>query len=82
MGLPCGVGPVEASSGALRRWSLFFRLVSDAVFLDFWWILDGFGRPKWRPKLIFGSFFFDIFWDCVLASILGGFLEAPNLKNQ
>ena len=64
----------------------FFRLIferaSGAFFFDFGCILGGFGRPKRRPKSIFGRFFFDAFFECVLASILGRFLEAPNLKNQ
>ena len=82
MGLVFGVGCVEASSGALRCWSLFFRLVSDAVFLDFWWILDGFGRPKWCRKSIFGRFFSTLLSKTISASILDGFSEAPNVKNS
>ena len=82
MGLPFGVGCVSASSGALGCWSLFFRLVSDAVFLDFWWILDGFGRPKWCRKSISGRFFSTLLSKTISASILDGFSEAPNVKNS
>ena len=82
MGLVFGVGCVEASSGALRCWSLFFRLVSDAVFLDFRWILGGLGRPTWSGKLIFGRFFSMLLSGTILASILDGFSEAPNVKNS
>ena len=53
-----------------------------AICRDFGEISGGFGRPKRRPKSIFGRFFFDVFFECVLASILGGFLEARNLKNS
>ena len=71
----------------VRCIAFFFRVfVFEKDFFSivfyFLWILGGFGEPKWRPKSIFGSFFFDFFWDCVLASILGGFLEARNLKNH
>ena len=52
------------------------------VFFDFWLILGGFGRPKRKPKSIFGTFFFGVFFECVLASIFGRFLEARNLKNS
>ena len=45
----------------------------------FW---EGFGRPKWRPKSIFGRSFFDAFFECVLVSILDRFWEARNLKNS
>ena len=34
-----------------------------------------FWRPKWRSKSILERFFFDVFFECVLASILGGFLK-------
>ena len=45
----------------------------------FW---EGFGRPKRKPKSIFGTFFFDAFFECVLASILERILEARTLKNR
>ena len=45
-------------------------------------ILGGFGRPKRRPKSTSGTFFFTAFFECVLVSLLGRFLEARNLKNS
>ena len=62
----------------------FFELVFEGAFFRlflklgrFW---EVFGRPKRRPKSIFGIFFFDVFFECVSASILGGFLKAQDLK--
>ena len=52
------------------------------MFFDVGSILGGFGRPKWRPKSIFGRFFFDAFSERVLASILGCFLKARKLENS
>ena len=64
----------------------FFRLIferaSGAFFFDFWCILGGFGRQQRKPKSISGSFFSDAFFERVLASILGGFLEPRNVTNQ
>ena len=60
----------------------FFRRFFFSIFFDVGSILGGFGRPKRSPKSIFGRPFFDVFFECVLASILGGFLEAPNLENM
>ena len=83
--------PKGLSSGGSRAWSVisgacFFRLIferaSGAFFFDFLCILEGFGKPKRRPKSIFQPFFFDAFFECVFASILGGFLEPRNLTNQ
>ena len=67
--------------------ALFFELFSErvfffSIFFDVGSILGRFGRPKRRPKSIFGTFFFDVFFECVSASILGRFLEAPNLENM
>ena len=66
--------------------SLFFDNVFSKAFFSIFWnfgaILEGFGRPKWRPKSIFGTFFFDAFFERVLASIFGRFWEAPNLENM
>ena len=59
----------------------FFRRQCLANFFDVGSIFGGFGKPKWRPKSIFGRFFFNAFFECALASILGRFLEAPNLEN-
>ena len=49
---------------------------------DFRWILGGFGEAKASQKLIFGRVFGDAFFEHVLASILGRFFEARNLKNR
>ena len=59
----------------------FFRRRFFSFFFDLGSILGGFGRPKRRPKSSFGRFFFDAFFECVLASIFGRFLEAPNPEN-
>ena len=53
-----------------------------SIFSIFGSILEGFGRPKWRPKSIFGRFFCDAFFECVLASIFLRFFRFflyPNL---
>ena len=60
----------------------FFQLRFFAIFFDVGSILGGFGRPKRKPKSIFGTFFFDAFFECVLASILERILEARTLKNR
>ena len=61
----------------------FFRRLFLKAFLEgFLVILGGFGRPKRRPKSTSGTFFFDAFFECVLVSLLGRFLEARNLKNS
>ena len=61
---------------------LFFLRRNFSIFFEFRTILRSFGRPKWRPKSIFGHFFFDAFFECVSASILYRFWEARNLKNS
>ena len=60
----------------------FFRRLFFSFFFDLGSILEGFGRPKHKPKLSFGSFFFDILFEHVSVLILGGLLEPRNLKNQ
>ena len=70
--------------GDLVSGSYFFLLFSEGFFLIFFdvgSIFGGFGKPKRKPKSIFGTFFFDAFFECILASILGCCLEARNLKN-
>ena len=46
---------------ALGCWSLFFRLVSDAVFLDFLVDFGRFWEAKMVPKINFWEVFFDAF---------------------
>ena len=70
-------GKLQACFFGAFFWTQFF-----SIFFDVGSILGGFGRPKRSPKSIFGRPFFDVFFECVLASILGGFLEAPNLENM
>ena len=67
----CLAGSTALGRGqrALGGWSLFLRSVSEAVFLDFWWILDGFGRPKWCRKSISGRFFSTLLSKTILALI-------------
>ena len=71
-----------------RPWTMesdfhsFFRRRFFSHVFDVGSMLGGFGRPKWRPKSISGTFFWDAFFECVLGSILGGFLEAPKLENN
>ena len=60
----------------------FFRRRFLPIFFDVGSILGGFGRPIWRPKSIFGRFFFDVFSERVLASIFGCFLKARKLENS
>ena len=38
--------------------------------------------PVIYVNAMFGKFFCGVFFDCVLASVFGLFLEAPHLKNQ
>ena len=85
-GVTKGLVSVEARPWSVVSGACFFRLIferaSGAFFFDVGSILGGFGTPKRKPKSIFGTFFFDAFFECVLASILGGFLEARNLENM
>ena len=66
MGLPCGVECVESAPGPLRRWSLFFNSLSEAIFFDFGWIWGGFGEAKWSKKSNFESFLGEFFSNAVL----------------
>ena len=66
-----------ASRNRLRSASLF-----GAISEDFGAILGGFGRPKWTPNLVFMRFFGDVFFECVVVSILIGFSEARGSKNH
>ena len=83
--------PKGLTSGGFRPWSVicgasdfhsFFGRRFFSFFFDLGSILGGFGRPKRRPKSIFGMCFFDVFFACVSASVLGRFWEARNLKNS
>ena len=65
--------------------AFFLRFFSNAIFLIFFdigSILGGFGRPKWRPKSIFGKFFAMLFssafWNRFFCDFLVIFLY-PNL---
>ena len=74
-----------AVMGFDSRKLFFFAFFSKAFFsmcFDVGSILGGFGRPKRRPKSSFGRFFFDVFFECVSASIFCGIWEARTLKNQ
>ena len=53
----------------------FFGRRFFSFFFDLGSILGGFGRPKRRQKSSFGRFFFDVFFECVSASILDRFFE-------
>ena len=66
-----------ASQNELRFTSLLGR-----IFVVLGSILGGFGEAKWKPKSIFWRVFFDVFFECVLASTWDGFWEDRNLKNQ
>ena len=78
-------------SVALRRGPRRFHSVAKqasfcvalrAVFIRFWRGFVGFWRPKSRSKSILERFFFEVFCERLLASILVGFLEARTLKNH
>ena len=60
----------------------FFRKRFFPFFFDVGSIWGGFGKPKRRPKSIFGTFFFDAFFERVLTSMLGCFLKARKLENS
>ena len=77
-----GVESVGRARRPLRRMSLFWDSILEATFFDLGTILKSFWKPKWRPKSIFGMFFGDVFFECVLASILGRFFEGRILKNH
>ena len=64
------------------RNELRFTSLLGGIFVVLGSILGGLGEAKWKPKSIFWKSAFDVFLECVLASIWGGFLEARNLKNQ
>ena len=66
-----------ASQNKLRSTSL-----CRAFFGDFGRVWGGFRKPKGKPKSIFSKSFFDVFFECVLASISGRFWDALNLKNH
>ena len=72
-------GPSDSHSVA-KRASFYIAFGRD--FCGFRIDFGRFGEAKWKAKSIFWRFFFDVFFECVLASIWGGFLEARNLKNQ
>ena len=67
-----GLRRVPDSFHSVAKQALFYV----ALGADF----EGFGKPKWSSKLDFGRMVFDLVFDCVLASISGGCLEARNLK--
>ena len=84
--VPKGLPSVE-----FRPWSVscgasffraFFRRLFFPIFGDVGSIWAGFGKPKRKPKSIFGRFFFDVFFECVSASNFDGFWKARNLKNS
>ena len=77
---------VGSSGGSLKRiffvisgvWGLsciasFFRTRFFSIFFDVGSISGGFWEVKTEPKSCFFGFFFDVFFECVLASILGRF---------
>ena len=68
-GLPC----CKLRCGARLFFSSFFLDAIFLIFFDVGAIWGGFGRSKRRPKSIFGRFFFDVFFECVSASIFNGF---------
>ena len=59
-----------------------FRIAFWSDFETFSKDLGSFWEAKMGAQIDFGSFFCDAFFDCVLASILRGFLEARNLNNH
>ena len=65
---------------AAKRTSFYIAFGRD--FCGFRIDFGRFWEAKWKAKSIFWRFLFDVFLECVLASIWGGFLEARNLKNQ
>ena len=51
-------------------------------FCEFRWILVGLGEAETSQNLIFGKGFGDAFFEYFLASMLGRFFKAQNLKNS
>ena len=75
---------VPALVGELRSF-FFSSFFSKAFFSDFWrcWVdLGRFWEAQTEAKIDFWRFFFDVFFECVSASIFDGFWEAQNLKNS
>ena len=72
--------PEVASPVGLRRLAGDLHSVAKQASFNIAFGADfkGFGTPKWRPKSMLEAYFFDAFSDCVLASILIRFLEAPD----
>ena len=66
-----------ASLNKLRSSSLL-----EGIFKVLGAISGRFGRPKWRPKSIVARFFCNVFFEGVLAFILGHFLEGQTMKNH
>ena len=60
----------------------FFGRRFFSFFFDVGSIRGDFGRPRWSPKSIFGTFFFDAFFERVSASIFNGFWEGRTMKNH
>ena len=77
-----GSGALGRAPRPLRPMTRFFRSSSEAMFFDLGWILEDFWEAKMVPISILESFFFDVVFECALASILNRFLEARNLKNH
>ena len=72
--------PKAMGSVDLRRLPGGFHSVAKQASFNIAFGADfkGFGTPKWRPKSMLEAYFFDAFSDCVLASILIRFWEAPD----
>ena len=76
---------VGRGSGRWFPGALFLKLFFESVFFEFLRFLVDFGRfseAKMEAKIDFWEDFSNVFFERVLASILGRFLEARNLKNQ
>ena len=72
-GGPKRISRVIPGVWGLRSIASFFRTRFFSNFFDVGSILGGFWEVKTEPKSCFFGFFFDVFFECVLASILGRF---------
>ena len=71
-GVPKAVTCGERAKLHSSYFQSFFEEGVFSIFFDLGWILGGFGRPKWRPKSIFGRLLFEVRFGIDFGSIFGG----------
>ena len=76
MGLPSGVGRVEASSATVEAHELIFKIVFRSDFFRFWMDFGRFWEVKMEPQIeflhVFLRCFFRVRFGIVLECVFGG----------